>query len=167
MNDETHKKQAQSEAEILSKQNETETSKSCLSKKVLIIIIIVASILVVLLVVLLCVFLIKSKEKVLIDVDEGQDDMTLLILAALASKNFEILGVTTMSPVQYVDDTTKYHQKFRDYLGFDYEIHKGLNKPLVRDLGTDTFHHNYGYTFPEPFTPEIKDDAIDFIIKTL
>ena len=80
----------------------------------------------------------KKKIPIIMDVDEGGDDMVALIVAQI-SKKYEILGLTTVSPDQYIDNVTDIWLRFLELMNFDIKVYKGENQPLVRETKPANF----------------------------
>ena len=75
-----------------------------------------------------------SDAKTIIDTDPGQDD-AVAILLALASQEFDILGITTVAGNVPLDLTTINARKICDLAGRrDCRVFAGQDKPLARPL---------------------------------
>ena len=108
----------------------------------------------------------KKKIPIIMDVDEGGDDMVALIVAQI-SKKYEILGLTTVSPDQYIDNVTDIWLRFLEHMNFDIKVYKGENQPLARKTKPANFSHDYNMEFPSTNKTIEKESAVDFMIKTL
>ncbi|WP_299093571.1 nucleoside hydrolase [uncultured Metabacillus sp.] len=73
------------------------------------------------------------KRKLILDVDTGIDDAIAIILA-VKSRQFDILGITTVNGNVSLDSATKNTLKILDLLGErDISVIKGANAPILRD----------------------------------
>ena len=100
------------------------------------------------------------------DVDEGGDDMISYIIAN-NSKKYNILGITTISPIHTVENVTNIWLKFLKYMNFDNKVYKGEDQPLKRITEKSEFFHDYQIEFPLTNKTEEKINAIDFMIDTI
>lgn len=110
-------------------------------------------------------------KKILIDCDPGHDDM-IAIMVALAAKDVEVLGITTVAGNQTGDKTYVNARKVLTMIGRqDVPLAKGAMVPLVRELMTAAFIHGEsgleGVELPEPDGPVLDVSARDFIVETL
>ena len=139
--------------------------KRLFNKKLIIISIII---IIIIIFTFILIFRILKKEKIpiIIDVDEGGDDMITYIIAN-NSKKYEILGITTFSPSYYVDDVVNIWLRFFEYMNFDNKVYKGENHPLNRTTQQTNFSHNYGIEFPLTNKTVENKTAIDFMIETI
>ena len=108
---------------------------------------------------------------IIIDTDPGQDD-AVAILLALASSEFEILGITCVAGNVPLDLTQVNARKIVDLSGRkDVRVFAGCDKPLDRPLVTAEHVHGRtgldGPDLPTPVTPLDDKHAVDFIIETL
>ena len=136
-------------------------------------IIIISSVFIILILFILLLIFIKSKHSgkkkkipIIMDVDEGGDDMVALIVAQI-SKKYEILGLTTVSPDQYIDNVTDIWLRFLEHMNFDIKVYKGENHPLVRKTNPANFSHNYNMEFPSTNKTIENESAVDFMINTI
>ena len=100
------------------------------------------------------------------DVDEGGDDMISYIIAN-NSKKYNILGITTISPIHTVENVTNIWLRFLKYMNFDNKVYKGEDQPLKRITEKSEFFHDYQIEFPLTNKTEEKINAIDFMIDTI
>ena len=110
-------------------------------------------------------------KKIIIDCDPGHDDM-IAIMVALAAKDVEVLGITTVAGNQTGDKTYLNARKVLTMIGRqDVPLAKGAMVPLVRELMTAAFIHGEsgleGVELPEPKGPVLDVSARDFIVETL
>ncbi|MDR1506301.1 MAG: nucleoside hydrolase [Treponema sp.] len=75
-------------------------------------------------------------KKIILDVDTGSDD-AIAVIAAVLSKELNILGITTVSGNQSVKDTTENTLRIMDVLNSDVPVYKGCSQPLVANLLPD------------------------------
>ena len=135
---------------------------------IIIIIIILIALIVIFIFILIFVILKSSKKKIpiIMDVDEGGDDMVTYLIAQI-SKKYEILGLTTVSPEYYVDNVTDIWLRFLEYMDFDSKVYKGENHPLVRKTNPANFSHDYQIDFPPTKKTIEKESAVDFMFNTI
>ncbi len=112
-----------------------------------------------------------SKEPIIIDTDPGQDD-AVAILLALASPEFEILGITTVAGNVPLALTEVNARKICELAGkTDVKVYSGSVRPMLRKLVTAEHVHGRtgldGPVLPEPKMPLQKQYAADFIVETL
>ena len=163
--------------------SEIQSNKGCSRLKI---IIIVSSILVVVIVfIFILLFVIlkinKDDEKeepgvnggeednripIIMDVDEGGDDMIAYIIAN-NSKKYNILGITTMSCSYYVDDVGKIWLRFLEHMNFDNKVYLGENHSLVKPSVPIAFDHNYGFDLPETNKTLEEKGGVDFMYDTI
>ncbi|MGH6855747.1 MAG: nucleoside hydrolase [Aestuariivirga sp.] len=108
---------------------------------------------------------------VIIDTDPGQDD-AVAILLALASPEFEVLGITAVAGNVPLALTEKNARKICELAGRpDIKVHAGAIRPMVRALVTaENVHGKSGLDGPvlsEPAMPLQVQHGVDFIIDTL
>jgi purine nucleosidase len=108
---------------------------------------------------------------IIIDTDPGQDD-ALAILLALASPEFEVLGVTAVAGNVPLALTEKNARKICELAGKpETKVFAGAIRPMVRPLVTAEHVHGKtgldGPVLPEPLMPLQKQHAVDFIVETL
>ncbi|MEM2896943.1 MAG: nucleoside hydrolase [Candidatus Bathyarchaeia archaeon] len=83
----------------------------------------------------------KGMKRLIIDTDCGIDD-AIAIMMALSRKDYEILGITTVSGNVDVDKVTRNVLRLLSYLGRkEIPVFKGATKPLVQDLITGELFH--------------------------
>lgn len=108
---------------------------------------------------------------IIIDTDPGQDD-AVAILLALASPEFEILGVTAVAGNVPLALTEINARKICELAGRpDIKVFAGASRPLLRPLVTAEHVHGRtgldGPVLPDPTMPLQKQHAVEFIIETL
>jgi purine nucleosidase len=109
--------------------------------------------------------------KIIIDTDPGQDD-AVAILLALASPEFDVLGITAVAGNVPLALTEKNARKICELAGRpDVKVFAGAIRPMVRDLVTaENVHGKSGLDGPdllEPKMPLQKEHAVDFLVDTL
>ncbi len=112
-----------------------------------------------------------TKQKIIIDTDPGQDD-AVAILLALASPEFEILGITCVAGNVPLALTEINARKICELGGHpEMKVYSGAVRPMLRPLVTAEHVHGRtgldGPDLPEPTMPLQKQYAVDFIIETL
>ena len=110
-------------------------------------------------------------QKLIIDTDPGQDD-AVAILLALASPEFDLLGITTVAGNVPVDLTTINARKICDLADRpDCLVFAGQDQPLARPLVTAEHVHGRtgldGTDMPPPQTPVQDMPAVDFLITSI
>ncbi|MCY4163704.1 MAG: nucleoside hydrolase [bacterium] len=108
---------------------------------------------------------------IIIDTDPGQDD-ALAILAALASPDLEVLGVTAVAGNVPLDLTAPNALKICELAGrTDVAVFAGCDRPLQRDLITAEHVHGKtgidGADLPEPAASLQPQHGVDWITNTL
>ena len=108
---------------------------------------------------------------IIIDTDPGQDD-AVAILLALASPEFEVLGITAVAGNVPLALTQVNARKICELAGrLDIKVFSGAIRPLVRNLVTAEHVHGKtgldGPVLPDPKMPLQKQYAVDFIVETL
>ena len=108
---------------------------------------------------------------IIIDTDPGQDD-AVAILLALASPEFEVLGITAVAGNVPLALTQVNARKICELAGKpDIKVFSGAIRPLVRNLVTAEHVHGKtgldGPVLPDPKMPLQKQCAVDFIVETL
>jgi purine nucleosidase len=108
---------------------------------------------------------------IIIDTDPGQDD-AVAILLALASPEFDILGVTCVAGNVPLALTEVNARKICELAGRpDVKVYSGAVRPMLRKLVTAEHVHGRtgldGPVLPEPKMPLQAQYAVDFIIDTL
>ncbi|MCV2864662.1 nucleoside hydrolase [Albidovulum sediminicola] len=109
--------------------------------------------------------------KIIIDTDPGQDD-AVAILLALASRELDVLGITTVAGNVPLDLTTRNARivcEIADRPGV--RVFAGCDRPLTRKLVTAEYVHGKsgldGIALFEPTMPLQSAHAVDFLIETL
>lgn len=110
-------------------------------------------------------------KKIILDCDPGHDDMLAIILA-LASKEIELLGITTVAGNQTGEKTYTNALRVLNLIGRkDVPVSRGFDKPILRELVTAPQIHGVsgldGAKLPEPVGLKTEKHAVDFIIDTL
>ncbi|MEF3245366.1 MAG: nucleoside hydrolase [Caldisericaceae bacterium] len=110
-------------------------------------------------------------KKIILDCDPGHDDMLAIILA-LASKEIEVLGITTVAGNQTGEKTYINALRVLNLIGRkDVPVSRGFDKPILRELVTAPKIHGVsgldGANLPEPLGLKTGKHAVDFIIETL
>ncbi len=108
---------------------------------------------------------------IIIDTDPGQDD-AIAILLALASRELEVLGITTVAGNVPLDLTTKNALKMCELAGRDdVPVFAGCARPMVRPLVTAEHVHGRtgidGVELPDPARSPRAEHAVDWLIDTL
>ncbi|GAB3044558.1 nucleoside hydrolase [Acinetobacter apis] len=113
----------------------------------------------------------STAQKIIIDTDPGQDD-GVAILFALASKELDILGITTVAgnvPLALTSQNARMICELAERT--DIKIFVGCDAPLNKPLVTAENIHGKtgldGITLPEPTMPLQSMHSVDFIIETL
>jgi len=109
--------------------------------------------------------------KIIIDTDPGQDD-AVAILLALASPEFEVLGITTVAGNVPLPLTTRNALIVCELAGrSDMPVCAGCDAPLKRKLVTAEHVHGKtgldGPQMPDPKMEVRKTHAVDFLVETL
>ncbi len=112
-----------------------------------------------------------SSRRIIIDTDPGQDD-AIAILAALASPDLDVLGITCVAGNVPLARTVHNARLLCDLAGLpDTPVYAGCERPMVRPLRTaEEVHGKTGMDGPEWADPvmEIRPDhAVDFLVDTL
>jgi purine nucleosidase len=108
---------------------------------------------------------------IIIDADPGLDD-AVAILLALASPEFEVLGITAVAGNVPLALTEKNARKVCELAGrLDVKVHAGAVRPMLRSPVTAEITHGMtgldGPVLPEPAMPLQPQHGVDFIIDTL
>jgi purine nucleosidase len=108
---------------------------------------------------------------IIIDTDPGQDD-AVAILLALASSEFEVLGITAVAGNVPLALTEVNARKICELAGRpDIKVFSGAVRPMLRPLVTAEHVHGKtgldGPVLPEPKMPLQKQHAVDFVVETL
>ena len=109
--------------------------------------------------------------QIIIDTDPGQDD-AVAILAALASPELEVLGLTAVAGNVPLPLTERNCRIVCELAGrTDVPVFAGRDRPLSRPLVTAEHVHGKtgldGPQLPEPTMPLRPEDGVDFIVRTL
>ena len=108
----------------------------------------------------------NNRIPIIMDVDEGGDDMIAYVVAN-NSKKYDILGITTVCANYYVEDVGKIWLRFLEYMNYDNKVYLGENHPLVRQTEQFTFSHNYGFELPNTTKTLETKNAVDFLYDTI
>jgi purine nucleosidase len=108
---------------------------------------------------------------IIIDTDPGQDD-AVAILLALASPEFEVLGITAVAGNVPLALTQMNARKVCELAGRpEIKVYAGAVRPMVRRLVTAEHVHGKtgldGPVLPEPAMPLQGQHAVDYIVETL
>jgi inosine-uridine nucleoside N-ribohydrolase len=108
---------------------------------------------------------------VILDCDPGHDDAIALLLA-LGSPEVQLLGVTTVSGNQTLENTTANAIRVLEHLGRgDIPVAAGADRPLVRERRVAANVHGEtgldGPDLPPPGREPVAGHAIDWIANTL
>lgn len=109
--------------------------------------------------------------KVIIDCDPGHDDMIALLIA-IASKELDVIGITTSAGNQTQDKTLSNTLKILSFIGrTKIPVARGCEKPILRNLIIADYVHGVtgldGADLGQPLFEPVKDNAVEFIKKTL
>jgi len=112
-----------------------------------------------------------TRTQVIIDCDPGHDD-ALAITLALARRELEVLGITTVGGNAPLRETTRNAGRILALLGrSDVPVAAGASQPLVRPLETAPEVHGVsgldGADLPEPAVPPRPEGALEFLRATL
>ena len=112
-----------------------------------------------------------SARKIIIDTDPGQDD-AVAILAALASSDLEVIGITAVAGNVPLRLTEVNARKVCELAGRpEVGVYAGCDRPLKRPLVTAEEVHGRtgldGPELPEPNMPLQPDHAVEFIVRSL
>jgi pyrimidine-specific ribonucleoside hydrolase len=104
---------------------------------------------------------------IVLDCDPGHDDAIALLLA-LASPEFELLGVTTTYGNQTLEKTTANAIRVLDFVGRDdISIAAGADRPLLREPFVAAYVHGQtgldGPELPPPQREPLAQHAVDFL----
>ena len=160
--------------EVFDSDFKTEQKNLKINKKLKILMLFLVSLLLVISFILLLKFVILKKDNdkddskipVIIDVDEGGEDMIAYIVAN-NSRKYNILGITTISPKHYVEDVANIWLRFLEYMNFDAKVYKGENQPLYRKTEAQEFFHEYQIDFPLTNKTIEEQSATDFMVNTI
>jgi inosine-uridine nucleoside N-ribohydrolase len=106
-------------------------------------------------------------ERILLDCDPGHDDAIALLLA-LASRELELVGVTTVAGNQTLEKTTANAIRVLDFLGRDdIPVAVGADRPLLREPFVAAYVHGEtgldGPDLPPPQREPVTQHAVDFL----
>jgi pyrimidine-specific ribonucleoside hydrolase len=109
--------------------------------------------------------------KILIDCDPGHDDMVAIMLAC-ASRELEVLGVSTVAGNQTGEKTWLNARRILTLIGRrDIPAARGADRPLLREPIVAPEIHGVsgldGADLPEPGFPGLSEHAVDFLIRTV
>lgn len=113
----------------------------------------------------------SAARPIIIDTDPGQDD-AVAILLALASPEFDVLGITAVAGNVPLELTEKNARKICELAGRpETKVFAGASRPLMKPLVTAEEVHGKtgldGPDLPEPAMQLRAGHAVDFIIETL
>jgi inosine-uridine nucleoside N-ribohydrolase len=105
-------------------------------------------------------------EAILLDCDPGHDDAIALLLA-LASRELELVGVTTVAGNQTLAKTTANAIRVLEFAGRDIPVAAGADRPLVREQFIAEYVHGEtgldGPDLPAPEGKPVSRHAADFL----
>jgi inosine-uridine nucleoside N-ribohydrolase len=105
---------------------------------------------------------------IILDCDPGHDDALAILLA---SRHFDVLGITTVAGNVDVERTTLNARRIVDLTGRSIPVMRGSERPLARPAEDASAVHGAsgldGYDFPPPRTPLDPRHAVDFVVDTL
>ena len=108
------------------------------------------------------------KFKCILDCDPGHDDAMAIMLLGKAP-NLECLGITTVSGNQTIEKTTINAIQVCEYLGLDYKVYMGSDKPLKREKRICSEIHGdsglVGFKYKELDRTYEEKHAVDFIVE--
>ena len=109
--------------------------------------------------------------KILIDCDPGHDDMVAIMLAC-ASRELEVLGVSTVAGNQTGEKTWLNARRILTLIGRrDIPAARGADRPLLREPIVAPEIHGVsgldGADLPEPGFRGLSEHAVDFLIRTV
>ena len=112
-----------------------------------------------------------APRQIIIDTDPGHDD-AFAILAAIASDDLEVLGITTVAGNVPLDKTTFNALRLRDLAGASHlPVYRGCSGPMVNELVTAEYVHGEtgldGPHLPEPIRGVEPKHAVDYLVDTL
>ena len=88
---------------------------------------------------------------IILDCDPGHDDAIAILLMG-SKKDFNCLGITTVSGNQTIEKTTLNALNIINYLNLDYKVYQGSSEPLLRErVNCEQIHGESGldgFTFP-------------------
>jgi purine nucleosidase len=109
-------------------------------------------------------------KNIIMDCDTGQDDAIAIVLA-LASKEINVVGITTVGGNAKVEQCARNTLKILELMNKNVPVYIGEQKPLHRELRTlpEVFGESGmegGDDLPSPTLEPSKTSAVDFLIKT-
>jgi len=109
-------------------------------------------------------------EKIILDVDTGQDDMVAIVMAS-GLKEIQIMGIVAVAGNQICDKTLRNTLNVCQLIGEDAPVYRGMDRPLLREqvVGGD-IHGESGLDGPvfPPLTKKAeKKHGVQFIIDTV
>lgn len=108
--------------------------------------------------------------RIILDCDPGHDD-AFAILLAVASREIELLGVTTVVGNSYLENTTRNARTVLDLFDMDIPVFAGCEKPIIRDIIVAPDIHGKsgleGAKLPPAKRPIEKTHAVDFMAQML
>ena len=113
----------------------------------------------------------STPRRIIIDTDPGQDE-AIAILLALASEEFEVLGITAVAGNVPLALTEVNARKVCELAGRgDAKVFAGCARPLVRNAVTAEEVHGKtgldGPDLPQPTMPLQQQHAVDWLVETL
>ncbi len=107
---------------------------------------------------------------IILDCDPGHDDAIAILLMG-SKKDFNCLGITTVSGNQTIEKTTLNALNIINYLNLDYKVYQGSSEPLLRErVNCEQIHGESGldgFTFPKHNRCAEKLSAVEFLIKSI
>ncbi|MDO5328551.1 MAG: nucleoside hydrolase [Coriobacteriia bacterium] len=112
-----------------------------------------------------------KKTKIILDCDPGVDDAIALIIAC-KHPSIELLGITTVCGNVWLDKTTQNAINVVKWLGVDYPVYAGCDRPLLIDKRAEAVDLNgesgiKGMKFPKYSKQPESKHAVNYIIDTL
>ena len=108
------------------------------------------------------------KYNCILDCDPGHDDAMAIMLLGKAP-NLNCLGITTVSGNQTIEKTTINALSVVDYLGLDYKVYMGSDKPLKREKRICSEIHGdsglEGFKYTKLNQTYEKEFDVDFIVE--
>ena len=114
----------------------------------------------------------RSKRKIIIDTDPGQDDAIAILFALAASDRLDLRAITTVAGNVPLDFTSRNARIVLDWARRpEIPVYAGCPRPLLRELITAEHIHGVtgleGVPLHEPSTVLAKAHAVDFLVSTL
>ena len=107
-----------------------------------------------------------SRIPIIIDVDTGTDDAIAITAALLSRDLLDIKAFTTVMGNVSIEKTSKNTLNLVDYLGWDYKVAVGADRPLKKEYTPAISHGNSGLgdvTLPESSRAFYEKDSCDTI----